>query len=57
MFKATLSPLLLPTTMAQVGGESINTFSMNCLNDPDQIQDSGGAAVVLNLSLHSDAEN
>jgi hypothetical protein len=39
------------------GGTSINTFSTNCLNDPDQIQDSDGAAVVSNPSQHSDAEN
>ncbi len=39
------------------GGTSVNTFSTNCLNDPDQIQDSDGAAVVSNPSQHSDAEN
>jgi hypothetical protein len=39
------------------GGTSVNTFSTNCLNDPDQIQDSDGAAVVSNPSQNSNAEN
>jgi hypothetical protein len=39
------------------GGTSINTFSTNCLNDPDQIQDSDGAAVISNPSQNSNAEN
>jgi hypothetical protein len=39
------------------GGTSVNTFSTNCLNDPDQIQDSDGAAVISNPSQNSNAEN
>jgi uncharacterized membrane protein len=39
------------------GGESVNTFATNCLNDPDQIQDSDGAAVISNPSQNSNAEN
>jgi hypothetical protein len=39
------------------GGESVNTFATNCLNDPDQIQDSDGASVVSNPSQQSEANN
>ncbi len=39
------------------GGQSVNTFSTNCLNDPDQIQDSDGAAVISNPSQNSNATN
>jgi hypothetical protein len=39
------------------GEDQFNAATNQCLNDPDQIQDSAGAAVVSNPTQNSHAEN